>query len=34
MYTNHELGKEREEEAAKYLEEQDYQISQRNFECR
>lgn len=34
MYQNHEIGKEGEEEAARYLESQGYQIIQRNFECR
>lgn len=34
MYARHELGKEGEEEATKYLEKQGYQIIQRNFECK
>ena len=34
MYTRHELGKEGEEEATKYLERQGYKIIQRNFECK
>lgn len=34
MYARHEVGKEGEEEAAKYLEKQGYKIIQRNFECR
>ncbi len=34
MYARHEIGKEGEEEATKYLERQGYQIVQRNFSCR
>ena len=34
MYERHEVGKEGEEEATKYLEKQGYKIIQRNFECR
>ena len=34
MYARHKLGKEGEEEATRYLEKQDYQIIQRNFECK
>lgn len=34
MYQRHELGKEGEEEATKYLEKQGYQIIGRNFECK
>ena len=34
MYTRHELGKEGEEEATKYLKRQGYKIIQRNFECK
>jgi len=34
MYERHEIGKEGEEYAAKYLEENGYKIIQRNFECK
>ncbi len=34
MYERHELGREGEEYATKYLEEKGYQIIKRNFECR
>lgn len=34
MYERHELGKEGEEYASKYLQEQGYTIIQRNFECK
>lgn len=34
MYARHELGKEGEEQATKYLENQGYQVIQRNFECK
>ena len=34
MYERHELGKEGEEEAAKFLEQKGYKIIKRNFECR
>ena len=34
MYERHELGREGEEYATKYLEEKGYQIIKRNFECK
>ena len=34
MYERHELGREGEETATKYLEKQGYQIIQRNFSCK
>ncbi len=34
MYERHIVGKEGEDEAARYLEKQGYEIIQRNFECR
>ncbi len=34
MYERHIVGKEGEDEAARYLERQGYKIIQRNFECR
>ena len=34
MYERHEIGKEGEDCATKYLQEKGYQIIQRNFECR
>ncbi len=34
MYERHELGKEGEEYATKYLQNKGYKIIQRNFECK
>ena len=34
MYERHQLGKEGEDEATKYIEKQGYQIIQRNFRCK
>lgn len=34
MYTNHELGKQGENCACKFLERKGYQIIQRNFSCK
>lgn len=34
MYARHEVGKEGEDEAIKYLEAKGYKIIERNFECK
>jgi putative endonuclease len=34
VYQRHILGKRGEDEAVRYLESKDYQIIERNFECR
>ena len=34
MYVRHEVGKQGEDEAVKYIQNQGYKIIQRNFECR